>query len=83
MTTISYAPVAAEFGGAFMELRPRVQLGQADCQFPGCTVAAVFFLAGADGYAGPSRRTCVDHLDGSLSLIGLVPEGSVIVRRLK
>lgn len=79
-----YAPVAAEFGAAFMELRPRVQLDQAGCQFPGCTAAATFVLSpGVDGYAGPSRMTCAEHLEESLHLIGLVPEGTVTVRRLQ
>lgn len=85
MTT--YATVAAEFGATFIELRPRVQFGPAAvCQVPGCKErATLLLLPNPDDRltGGPGRQTCAGHLDESLDLIGLAPEGTVILRRLR
>lgn len=84
MTT--YADVNAEYGGAFVELRPRVQFGPAArCQVGGCKLpASLMLMPNANDLltGGPGRQTCADHLEESLELMGLAPEGTVIVRRL-
>ena len=76
-------PLRRQSGGGKPAGPNQLEFGPAArCDIAECRDRATLALMAEDGL-GAARKTCAWHVDDSLYLIGLVAEGTVVIRRLR